>query len=110
LVDALAQRLALDAGQDLASQLRAYARMRYWHSRVFQAASAMFTPFYQSDCRSLPAIRDGFAAPLSRMPVGRQVLARLVSALTVPPIARTSFESFREPGAEILASRCALRD
>jgi salicylate hydroxylase len=78
--------------------------------RVFQAASALFTPIYQSDSRSLPVIRDWFAAPLSRMPVGRQVLARLVSGLTVPPIARTSFESFRELGAEISASQCALRD
>jgi len=95
MLDALALSLALEGGADLSAQLRAYARMRYWHVRVFQAASAMFTPFYQSDSRVLPAVRDWFASPLSRLPVGREVLVRLVSGLTVPPIARTAFKSFR---------------
>ena len=95
MLDALALRWALEETGDLNARLRAYARMRYWHVRVFQAASAMFTPFYQSDSRALPLIRDWFASPLSRLPIGREVLVRLVSGLTVPPIARTDFRSFR---------------
>lgn len=95
MLDALALRLALDDGNRLLEQLRSYARMRYWHVRVFQAASAMFTPFYQSDSRALPLIRDWLASPLSQLRIGRAVLVRLVSGLTVPPIARTAFESFR---------------
>lgn len=95
MLDALALTWALASGADLSAQLRAYARMRYWHIRLFQAASAMFTPFYQSDSRVLPLVRDWFASPLSQLRFGRAVLARLVSGSTVHPIARTAFESFR---------------
>jgi hypothetical protein len=67
--------------------------MRRWHVRLFQSASAMFTPFYQSDSRVLPVIRDWLAAPLSRLPVGRTVLARLVSGMTIAPLGRQAFDA-----------------
>ena len=63
----------------LREQLRRYARMRHWHVRLFQAASRIFTPFYQSDSRALPVLRDWLAAPLSRLPIADALLARLVS-------------------------------
>ena len=87
LLDAMALSLALQAHENLRSALRAYARMRYWHVRLFQWASATFTPFYQSDSRMLPWLRDWLAAPASRLPIGERMLARLVSGMTVPPIA-----------------------
>ncbi len=87
LLDAMALSLALQRHDDLRVALRAYARMRYWHVRLFQWASAAFTPFYQSDSRVLPWVRDWLAAPVSRLPIGERVLARLVSGMTVPPIA-----------------------
>jgi salicylate hydroxylase len=89
LLDALALARALRSDGDLAQRLRDYARMRFWHVRLFQAASGMFTPFYQSDSRLLPLVRDWLAAPVSRMPVGRALLARLVAGMTVPPLGRT---------------------
>jgi 2-polyprenyl-6-methoxyphenol hydroxylase-like FAD-dependent oxidoreductase len=95
LLDAMALALALDRNTSLPAALQAYARMRYWHIRTFQAASAMFTPFYQSDSRALPWLRDWLAGPLSNLPVGRQILARLVSGMTVAPIAGATFESAR---------------
>jgi hypothetical protein len=68
--------------------------MRRWHVRLFQSASAMFTPFYQSDSRVLPMIRDWLAAPLSRLPVvGRTVLARLVSGMTIAPLRGHAFNA-----------------
>jgi hypothetical protein len=78
--------------------LHAYARMRYWHTRLFQWASATFTPFYQSDSRVLPVVRDWFASPLSRLPVGDMILARLVSGMTTAPLARARFAPFRLSG------------
>lgn len=91
LLDALALSRAVNTHPDLRDALPAYARMRLWHVRLFQWASAMFTPFYQSDSRVLPFVRDWLAAPLSKLPLGRQVLARLVSGMTVPPLARDKF-------------------
>ena len=51
----------------------------------------MFTPFYQSDSRILPLVLDWLAAPLSRLPIGDQVLARLVSGMTIAPIRESAF-------------------
>lgn len=91
LLDALALAKALELHADLKDALPAYARMRRWHARLFQWASATFTPFYQSDSRVLPFVRDWLAAPLSRLPIGRSVLARLVSGMTVPPLMGAPF-------------------
>jgi salicylate hydroxylase len=95
MLDALALARALESAAPLAEQLVRYARMRHWHVRLFQAASRIFTPFYQSDSRALPVLRDWFAAPLSRLPVGDALLARLVSGMTVAPLSRTAFKAFR---------------
>ncbi len=95
LLDALALSRALAVSADVDSALAGYARMRRWHVRLFQAGSAAFTPFYQSDSRALPFIRDWLAAPVSRMPVADAMLARLVSGLTVAPLAGLDFQPHR---------------
>lgn len=107
LLDALALAHALELHDDLRDALPAYAKMRRWHIRLFQWASATFTPFYQSDSRVLPLIRDWLTAPLSRLPIGSTVLARLVSGMTVPPLRGVKFsprtkqdESWNSPGAD----------
>jgi salicylate hydroxylase len=92
LLDALALSRALEGSADLPSALQAYARMRRRHVRLFQAASAAFTPFYQSDSRLLPVIRDRFAAPLSRMPFGAALLSRLVAGMTTAPLRGAQFQ------------------
>ena len=97
LLDALALARALQAPGNLLEQLMHYKRLRYWHVRLFQAASRMFTPFYQSDSRVLPFVRDWLAAPVSRLPVGDMVLARLVAGMTVAPLGSSRFEVYR-PG------------
>jgi salicylate hydroxylase len=91
LLDALALSRALEMHAGLADALQAYVRMRYWHIRTFQWASAMFTPFYQSDGYALAFVRDWLAGPLSSLPVGRQVLVRLVSGMTFAPLAGARF-------------------
>jgi salicylate hydroxylase len=97
MLDALALARALDSRESLPDALQAYVRMRYWHIRTFQWASAMFTPFYQSDGYFLAFVRDWLAGPISNLPVGRQVLVRLVSGMTVAPLAGARFEPLRLP-------------
>jgi len=69
----------------------AYAAMRRWHVRLYQAMSAAFTPQYQSDSRILPLLRDRVLMPVSRLwPVPR-ILTRLVAGDLIPPLAGLDF-------------------
>jgi salicylate hydroxylase len=96
LLDALALSTALKQSATLEEALQSYGRMRRWHTRIFQWASATFTPFYQSDSNTLPWARDWLASPLSRVPVLSRVLARLVSGSLTRPLGRkVSFRAFR---------------
>lgn len=95
LLDALALATAVKRKADIHAALRDYASLRRWHVRLFQLASRLFTPFYQSDSRSLAFARDWIAAPLSRMPIGDQVVARLVSGMTTSPLAGLAFNPLR---------------
>jgi 2-polyprenyl-6-methoxyphenol hydroxylase-like FAD-dependent oxidoreductase len=95
LLDALGLSRALETNGSLTDALNAYVRMRYWHIRTFQWASAMFTPFYQSDGYLLAFLRDWLAAPISGLPVGQKVLVRLVSGMTVAPLAGKKFQPLR---------------
>jgi 2-polyprenyl-6-methoxyphenol hydroxylase-like FAD-dependent oxidoreductase len=96
LLDALALARALQGEEPLLERLARYRRLRFWHVRLFQAASALFTPFYQSDSRLLPFVRDWLAAPVSRLPIGDLVLARLVAGMTVAPLGSAPFEAYRD--------------
>jgi salicylate hydroxylase len=101
LLDALALARSLHAASGLQEGFRAYARTRYLHTRLFQWASAIFTPFYQSDSRLLPMVRDWLAAPLSRLPIADVLLARLVSGTITSPMALGRFTPLRmDPTAE----------
>jgi salicylate hydroxylase len=95
LLDALALSRALELHDSLPDALQSYVRMRYWHIRTFQWASAMFTPFYQSDGHVLAFVRDWLAAPASSLSIGQKVLVRLVSGMTVAPLAGTGFAPLR---------------
>ena len=79
LLDAFALARALERQSDLAVALGEYARMRLWHIRLYQAASWLFTPAYQSDSAALAWLRDHAVAPLSRAWPAPAVLAALVA-------------------------------
>lgn len=85
LLDALALVHALR--EPLEDALPAYAHMRRWHIRSYQALSALLTPMYQSDNRVLPWIRDRLLAPLATWPVVRGMLSHLVAGDLMPPLA-----------------------
>lgn len=85
LLDAMALRLALDAGLD--GVLPRYAAMRRWHRGFYQRFSALLTPMYQSHSHALPLLRDLLLAPLGRVPPMRRLLTALVSGDVLPPLA-----------------------
>lgn len=87
LLDARALHLALrDHPDDLGKALAHYARLRRGHVRLYQALSAIFTPFYQSDSRVLPVIRDLFVSVLAKIPPAPQLLAAIVAGALLSPI------------------------
>ncbi|WP_306224774.1 FAD-dependent oxidoreductase [Bosea beijingensis] len=86
LLDAYALTMAVNEAPDIAGALERYARLRRFHVRLYQAASRLFTPFYQSDSYVLPLLRDRLVPPLARLPgIGRQ-LALLVAGLYGDPL------------------------
>ncbi len=95
LMDAAALAAALQANDDLAEALASYARLRRWHVRLYQAVSAVFTPFYQSDSVVLPFLRDRMFAVAARLPGGGRALASLVAGQWGAPLPPVSVAAMR---------------
>lgn len=87
LLDAYALARALTFYPGLSDALAAYRRMRGLHVRLYQGASFLFTPVYQSDGRIAPFVRDRIAGPLSRIWPAPPVLAALVAGAIGSPLA-----------------------
>ncbi len=85
MLDADALALALREEPDLAAALRCYAARRRRQMLFYQALSAGFTPFYQSDSRVLPVLRDLAIAPATRLPLIRRFVAASVAGLVLAP-------------------------
>lgn len=85
LLDARALTAALGATADIDQALDRYASLRRWHVRYYQALSAIFTPFYQSDSKVLPVLRDWLVAPATRLPLVRNFVARNVAGVIGDP-------------------------
>jgi 2-polyprenyl-6-methoxyphenol hydroxylase-like FAD-dependent oxidoreductase len=86
LLDALALATALRSQSNLDAALGEYERLRLWHIRLYQAASYLFTPAYQSDSTLIAALRDWLMAPLSRVAPAPQILAGLVAGAWGAPL------------------------
>jgi 2-polyprenyl-6-methoxyphenol hydroxylase-like FAD-dependent oxidoreductase len=86
LLDALALARALGRQSNLDAALGEYARQRLWHIRLYQAASWMFTPAYQSDSAAFAVLRDWIMSPISRVPPAPAVLAALVAGEIGAPL------------------------
>ena len=85
LLDAQALSQAFNENDGVERALAAFAAKRRWHVRVYQVASWMFTPVYQSDSQILPFLRDRFMGPLSKIPPAPTMLSRLVAGDLLPP-------------------------
>ena len=79
LLDVMALAHAIEQKPSLQLALQNYASSRRWHVKFYQAMSATFTPFYQSDSKLLPIIRDYLVAGASMVPPAQKLLASLVS-------------------------------
>lgn len=79
LLDALALAHAFESQTNLDAALGEYARLRAWHVRLYQTASFLFTPAYQSDSRAYAWVRDWLMAPLARTPPAPWLAAKLVA-------------------------------
>ncbi|MGD9966905.1 MAG: FAD-dependent oxidoreductase [Hyphomonadaceae bacterium] len=87
LLDAFALASALAQQSNLETALGEYARMRMMHVWLYQAASFLFTPAYQSDSAGFAWFRDWIMAPVSRLPFAPRVLAALVAGEIGAPLA-----------------------
>lgn len=86
LLDALGLARALEANRDISLALDAYSRSRRGHIRLYQLASWMFTPAYQSDSLAIALVRDWLMAPLSRVWPMPKILAALVAGSIGSPL------------------------
>ena len=96
LLDALALARALQSQSNLEVALGEYERLRLWHIRLYQAASYLFTPAYQSDSALIAGLRDWLMAPVSRIPPGPRILAALVAGAWGGPLGAISPSSRRD--------------
>ena len=92
LLDAKAISHAVNSSDSVDAALKAYARSRRNHVRVFQALSWMFTPFYQSESRALAFIRDRIVAALAKLPPAPWILSNMVSGTLVNPFRSIGLE------------------
>ena len=88
LLDAFALAGALHQANSVEAAIARAVASRIYHVELYQALSAMFTPFYQSDSRVLPFVRDRLVGPLSRLWPATTILAAMVSGLVGAPLGR----------------------
>lgn len=88
LLDAWAVAEALRLSGDPRMVPALAVQLRGWHVALYQAATAFFTPLYQSGAAFPPWLRDRVLAPASRHWPGKRIQARLMSGLTGDPLAR----------------------
>lgn len=88
LLDAAALAHGLGSTNDIADALARYCAARRLHVRLFQALSLAFTPFYQSDSRLVPLLRDTLVSSVARVPPAPAILAALVSGMLADPLRR----------------------
>jgi 2-polyprenyl-6-methoxyphenol hydroxylase-like FAD-dependent oxidoreductase len=87
LLDAWGLAMALRDGE-IGAALHDYAAMRRWHVRLYQALSLTLTPFYQSESRWLPVLRDVLVPIATSVPPLPQFLAALVAGKLLGPLRR----------------------
>ncbi|WP_411032559.1 FAD-dependent oxidoreductase [Shinella sp. BYT-45] len=95
LLDAAALAHALSSASSVEEALAAYAAARRSHVRLFQLLSYVFTPFYQSDSRSIAWLRDRLVATVAKIPPAPQVLAAIVSGTLADPFTRAGLRECR---------------
>ena len=88
LLDAAALDHALHRSETISDALDRYGDLRRGHLRLFQALSLTLTPFYQSDGRVLPWLRDTLISVSSRVPPVPQLMGTMVAGTLLNPLNR----------------------
>jgi 2-polyprenyl-6-methoxyphenol hydroxylase-like FAD-dependent oxidoreductase len=88
LLDAYALAKSLDQTTDINAALGAYKALRQRHIWLYQTISELFTPFYQSDSKLLPWLRDYIATPAAQLPPVAAVLSSMVAGTLGAPLQR----------------------
>lgn len=88
LLDAASLVWALEESGSIDAALAAHARQRRLHRQLYQGLSRILTPFYQSDSRLLPALRDVAIGPVTRLPYVRNLISLLVTGTMLDPVAQ----------------------
>lgn len=97
LLDAATLAHALSSAASVEEALAAYAAARRRHVRLFQLLSYVFTPFYQSDSRSIAWLRDRLVATVAKIPPAPQILAAIVSGTLADPFTPAGLQECRWP-------------
>jgi len=86
---AVNRNLADDNSNEISLLLKqaaeSYAKKRRVHVKFYQMCCYLLTPFYQSDSWVLPALRDIFFEPVSRIPYMSKIVTALGSGLMLWP-------------------------
>jgi len=101
LLDACALAAALASHADIDTALADYARVRRANVRFYQRASALMTPFFQSDSILLATVRDLAFDRLRLVPWLRREMVRTLAGLKTGP--------FSSAPVDRLASRARLQ-
>jgi len=88
LLDSYALSSALLQTENIAEAFMHYAQLRRLHVRLFQAASLTLTPFYQSDNKPMPWLRDLLFEPVSKMPFVDKLVASLGAGMIAQPMSK----------------------
>jgi 2-polyprenyl-6-methoxyphenol hydroxylase-like FAD-dependent oxidoreductase len=86
LLDVKALIVAMARHKNLEDIAAAYTKSRRRHVLTYQALSYLFTPFYQSDSKILPLMRDSVVSTAAKIPVAQRILAHMVAGTLVEPI------------------------
>lgn len=102
LIDAVVLADSLASCGDLAAALRCYETARRRHVRFYQHASALMTPFFQSDSRTLALLRDVSFRHFKRVPYLRREMVRMLAGLKTGLFSAAAPEEIVNcvPGAE----------
>lgn len=85
LCDAVILAANIRHHDSLASALKAYSAQRKSHVRFYQFASRWLTPFFQSDSKVYPWLRDLLFAPMGRNRWLRQQMLKTLSGVKTGP-------------------------
>jgi 2-polyprenyl-6-methoxyphenol hydroxylase-like FAD-dependent oxidoreductase len=96
LIDAVCLADALAHTKSVPEALLSYAAIRRSHTRFYSYASRILTPFFQSDSKTAPRVRDAVFGPMARIPYLRREMIRTLAGL------KTGLFSHQSPAAFVL--------